>query len=93
MFKKRVRAIIGSVLVVLLPTTYTYSQTCSSGQPPCYRDQSPMAGHGSASSLPSGFGCNCPTDNRRVITISIDSSWDSTPGHTNDNSGMVCNAR
>jgi predicted Zn-dependent protease len=41
-------------------------------------------GHGPASSLPE---CNCPSDNRRVISVAVDSSWEDPPGsgQTNNN--------
>lgn len=61
-----------------------------------------MPGHGGAGNLPSDryTPCNCPDDNRRVITIRIDGSWDvdpngnATPGNTNLNvwNAAVCSA-
>ena len=56
------------------------------------KDQNPFEGRfGSAQNqsaqVKNDFNCNCPTGSheagRRVIKVRIDSSWDSTPGHTN----------
>jgi hypothetical protein len=47
-----------------------------------------MAGHGAAKNLPASFNCNCPSDERRVITLRIDPSWnvtDSSGTHPNTN--------
>lgn len=66
----------------------TLAQTCPSGEPPCYSDAAVIPGHDAASNLPAEFNCNCPGDNRRVVTVQIDSSWnvtDSSGTHTNDN--------
>jgi len=56
---------------------------CSAGEPSCYSNLVPYAGHGPASSLPSSLCSNCAGDNRRVIVVRIDASWNSSPGQTN----------
>ncbi len=82
---------LASFAVASLIITRGLAQTCPSGQPPCYSDAAPIPGHGPASSLPAEFNCNCPGDNRRVVTIRIDASWNvdtngnATPGQTNAN--------
>jgi hypothetical protein len=80
-----------AVICVGLITDHVYQQACAPTQPPCISDRIPMNGHGGAKDLPASFGCNCQGDNRRVISVSIGSSWDvdpqgnSTPGNTNVN--------
>jgi len=56
----------------------TQVPNCSSGQPPCYTDQVPYAGHGAASSLPSSLCSNCSGNNSRVIVVRIDPNWGAT---------------
>lgn len=67
-----VSAILGATLSVS-----SQSPTCPAGQPVCHTI-TPMGGHGTASGLPAGFNCNCPSDGRRVINIFIDPSWGTT---------------
>ncbi|MFN2454655.1 MAG: hypothetical protein ABR577_10595 [Pyrinomonadaceae bacterium] len=66
------------LLGILTLTAVAYAQTqgpCNSGQPQCYNDLEPFAGHGPASNLPSELCSSCAGDNRRIVTIRIDSSW------------------
>ncbi|HEV2798924.1 MAG TPA: hypothetical protein VGW12_00410 [Pyrinomonadaceae bacterium] len=80
-------ALMVCLLLGITLTTGVYTQTCPPGEPEC-NTITPMSGHGAASSLPASFNCNCPNDNRRVITVRIGSSWNVTDAngtHTNDN--------
>src|SRR5215472_14878824 len=76
---------------ILFVAVRALSQACPPNQPPCLKDRIPMIGHGAAGNLAASFGCNCPGDSRRVITVAINASWDvdpqgnSTPGNTNVN--------
>lgn len=76
-----------SLGLILTLCTLAYGQNCPAGEPPC-KNQTPLVGHGRADALPAEFNCNCAGDNRRVVTVRIDSSWnvtDSSGTHTNDN--------
>src|SRR5436853_5263710 len=60
-------------------TIHLQAQTC----PPCFYNESPMQGPGCDACQPQGCG-SCPEcGQRRVITIKIDSTWNSSPGQTN----------
>lgn len=83
-------AICRLLVVICYLAAATSAQTCPPNQPPCRNDtQQPMAGHGPAYNLPPELCSNCQGDDRRVIIIRIDSSWNvdsngnSTPGITN----------
>jgi len=76
------------VVVITLAASVFSQSPC----PECMSDQPVNAGHGAASSLPQQSGCNCAndincpgcqSDNRRVITVRIDGSWNSPAGQTN----------
>src|SRR5437660_123146 len=90
---KHICSAVSSAFFLSILVVATIAQTCPYDQPLCYFDQNPMPGHGGAGSLPPDryTPCNCPDDNRRVITIRIDGSWDvdpngnATPGNTNVN--------
>jgi hypothetical protein len=81
------------LILVCLLFVPGFAQNCPNNQPPCFRDQIPMSGHGGAASLPPDYytPCGCADDNRRVIIVRIDQSWNvdsngnSTPGNTNVN--------
>lgn len=87
------RIIVVSALALLSAALLVFSAgaqpaTCPAGQPPC-KNQTPMAGHGAAKDLPASFACNCPSDERRVITLSIDSTWNVTDaGGTHPNTNI-----
>lgn len=66
-----------SAVVLVFSTGAQTPATCPGGQPPC-KNQNPLVGHGLAKNLPASFNCNCPTDERRVVTLRIDSSWNVT---------------
>ena len=90
MLKHRITVV--SALAFLTAALLAYSAgaqpaTCPAGEPPC-KNQTPMAGHGAAKDLPASFNCQCPSDERRVITLSIDSTWnvtDASGTHPNSN--------
>jgi hypothetical protein len=82
----RSRQLFTSLGLIVALYISAHGQTCPAGQPPC-KNQAPMVGHGRADALPAEFNCNCAGDNRRVITVRIDASWnvtDSSGTHTND---------
>jgi hypothetical protein len=74
--------VIFSFLAIVVAQTLP---TCVPGEPKCYSDLIPYAGHGPASGLPSSLCSNCSGDNRRVVVVRISSSWDASPGVTNAN--------
>ena len=77
---------LGLVFVVILTAILLNAQLpCGTNNPQCENDVTPYAGHGPASSLPTELCGNCSGDSRRVVVVRIDSSWDSSPGHTNSN--------
>lgn len=77
------------ILTILVLAATAFPQTC----PPCWKNSNPQSGRGPARNLPADIymPCNCSDDNRRVMTVYINSSWNvdangnSTPGHTNEN--------
>jgi hypothetical protein len=81
MHYKQSNVVLVFVLLILIccSTILRIYGQCPSGEPRCYKDSNPMPGHGMAKNLPSQFNCNCPNDERRVITIRIDSSWNIDP--------------
>ena len=81
-----------TVLLVLVACVVNYGQVpppCTSGNPNCFTNLVPYAGHGPASSLPTSLCSNCSGDNRRVIVVRIDSSW-GAPTNTNVWNAVQC---
>ena len=85
-------ALTAVFFLTIIPGSISYAQTpdCQSGKPRCYTDQTPYAGHGPASSLPSNLCSNCAGNNRRVVTMSIDASWGSPTTNANVWNGVMC---
>jgi hypothetical protein len=80
------------LIIILSSISYAQTPNCQSGQPRCYYDQVPRAGHGPASNLPTNLCSNCAGDNRRVITIRIDSSWGAPTTNANIWNAVQCAA-
>ena len=81
-----------TALLVLVACVVNYGQVppaCTSGNPKCFTNLVPYAGHGPASSLPASLCSNCSGDNRRVIVVRIDSSW-GAPTNTNVWNAVQC---
>ncbi len=87
------KPVFGIFLLGFLFLSVSYGQTlptCPEGEPRCYYNLVPYAGHGSASSLPSSLCSNCGGDSRRVVVIRIDSTWGSTQTNSNIWNGVNC---
>jgi hypothetical protein len=85
--KRRSSHVFAVVVFVIVTAQLPLAQT--NGCPDCIVDRAAMPGHGAASGDPAlvtgqntWTGTPSSSDSRRVITVRIDSSWESSPGQT-----------
>ncbi len=89
------KEVVSTLALALLLLSVAYSQLptpppCAAGEPRCYSNVVPYAGHGPASGLPQSLCSSCTGDNRRVIVIRIDATWGSPTNSVLERSAVCC---